>query len=208
MDLMSDHVYEEVRSIFQRYDAGLRIYNAASFGPGSFVHQEIDRHLAMVKINAESVAKAVHLFTNRVKEQNRTSSGLILMSSTLGEQESGYVASYSANKSLQTVLSHSLGGELRPTLGMDVLSRVAGPISTPDFYRHAGDNDDPVVNAMMQQSSQVAEECLQSLGRPAYSIATGVVQKVLRFMSNRVLPHKLFVVTFTEIMKANHGPKD
>lgn len=108
------------------------------------------------------------------------------------------------------MLAHSLGSELGPTLGMDVLSCSAGPINTPNFYRESsGAKVDPAVQFMIQEPMEVADECLHALGgQAAYSVATGVIQKINRFVSNRLLPHKAFVDSFTEVMKAAHGPKE
>lgn len=99
MDLMSDTLHEEFQTILGKFHVGLMIYNAAIFGAGSFVDQDVDHHLRIVRVNVASAIQGVHSFSRRVKEQSRTSSRIILMSTTLGEQGSGYVASYSASKS-------------------------------------------------------------------------------------------------------------
>ena len=206
MNLIAEDVYEQFQNLFQSFDVGLMVYNAALYSPGSFLDLELDSHVQLSKLNMESTVKAVHAYARRVRDTGKNSSGLILMGSTLGEQGSGYVSSYSASKAWANVFAQSLAAEFRPTIAMDVLACVAGPIHTPNFWRYNSKEaieNDPMMRMMMLQPQEVADECLHALGGPAYSIATGALQKVFRFMANRVLPSRVMVDSFTENMQTN-----
>jgi short-subunit dehydrogenase len=87
-----------------------------------------------VKVNVESLTRTAHAFATAEHTMDRKTSGFIIMSSTLGDKGAAYVSTYSATKAYDTVLAQSLAAEWK-SLGVDVLACVAGPISTPNFFR-------------------------------------------------------------------------
>ena len=141
-----------------------------------------------VQVNIESVTRAAHAFTQSVISHQRNTSGLILMSSTLGETGTAYASTYAASKTYNTILAHGLAAELGKTVNMDVLACVPRPISTPKMANNSKAED---MAAIMQTPEQVANECFYALGQGKYSIATGPIQKVYRFVANRILPTRL-----------------
>lgn len=199
MDLggSGDAVTSSFQTILEEHDVGLMIYNAAVFAKGNFA-ESLEMQLLAVKVNVESVTRAVHAFASTSAPQ-RNSSGLILMSSTLGEKGSAYVSTYSASKAYNTILAHGLANEFQD-MNMDVLACVPGPIATPNFYRENG-NKTSSVDFMIQPAEDVANECLHALGSGRYSLATGPIQKIFRFFVNRVLPHRIPVDAMSQELR-------
>eukprot|EP00557_Chaetoceros_sp_GSL56_P009858 CAMPEP_0176481042 /NCGR_PEP_ID=MMETSP0200_2-20121128/2602_1 /TAXON_ID=947934 /ORGANISM="Chaetoceros sp., Strain GSL56" /LENGTH=356 /DNA_ID=CAMNT_0017877207 /DNA_START=18 /DNA_END=1088 /DNA_ORIENTATION=+ len=214
------------------YDVGLMVYNAAVFNKGSFLGHSLDSQLATIRVNVESLTRAVHAFGNYVREKQQqqqqqqqhqeqqqqqqtqtssslssslssSSSGLIIMSSSLGDQGSAHVATYAATKAFDTVFAQSLAHELFQDVHMDVLGCVAGPINTPNFQRANGKNaaDRSDMKFMIQTPSEVASECLHALGQKRYSISTGRVMKVIRFVTNRFVPTRMSVDFMSKTMQ-------
>jgi short-subunit dehydrogenase len=133
LDLASDDVTSTMQSVFDTHSIGLVIYNAAVFGMGKFT-SSLDRQLTGIRVNVESLTRTVHAFATAKAMADRKSSGLIIMSSTLGDTGAAYVATYGATKAYNTILAQGLASEWKSN-GLDVLACVAGPISTPNFFR-------------------------------------------------------------------------
>jgi short-subunit dehydrogenase len=56
---------------------------------------------------------------------------------------------------------------------------------------------------MIQTPNEVADECLHALGQGKYAIATGSIQKAMRFISNRLFPSRLIIDTFSDMIEKN-----
>jgi len=196
---------EEASEVFDKVlcerDVGLVVYNAALFNNGDFL-SSLDYQIKGIKINVESVARAAYSFGSHIQGSTRNSSGLIIMSSSLGDTGSGYVATYGATKAFDTILAQSLGGEFKH-MGMDVLACVAGPISTPNFHR--ANNDTSGMEFLIQQPEEVASECLYGLGQGKYAVATGPYTKLMRFVTKRLLPTKLTIDAMSQNMRQSLG---
>lgn len=122
---------------------------------------------------------------NHNGKHNHKKTGLIIMSSSLGDRGSAFVATYAASKAFDTVFAQSLANEFQD-IEMDVLACVAGPIETPNFRRANGD-DTSDIDFMIQHPREVASECLHALGQGRYSIPTGTIMKIIRFVTNRLV---------------------
>ena len=55
---------------------------------------------------------------------------------------------------------------------------------------------------MIQTPNEVAAECLHALGQDKYAIATGVIQKVMRFIT-MMMPARFIVDSFKVLMEKN-----
>jgi short-subunit dehydrogenase len=201
LDLAGDDVTTTMQEIFDKHSVGLVVYNAAVFGMGSFT-SSLDTQLAAVSVNVESLTRTAHAFASAKRTQDRKSSGFVIMSSTLGDTGAAYVATYGATKAYNTMLAQGLAAEWK-SKGIDVLGCVAGPIATPNFFR--ANNDTSGMEFMIQTPQSVADECIHALGQGKYVIATGRLQKVLRFITRKLLPTQLTVDAFTGMMEKNVG---
>eukprot|EP00804_Cyclotella_cryptica_P005955 CCRYP_000215-RA/>CCRYP_000215-RA protein AED:0.04 eAED:0.04 QI:74/1/1/1/1/1/2/341/299 len=198
LDLASDDVTPTMQSIFDTHSIGLVIYNAAVFGLGTFT-SSLELQLTGIRVNAESLTRTAHAFASATGTQGRKSSGLIIMSSTLGDTGGAYIATYGATKAYNTILAQGLAAEWKSN-GIDVLACVAGPISTPNFFR--ANNDTSGMDFMIQTPNEVAEECLQALGQDKYAIATGAIQKVMRFVT-AMMPARFIVDSWKGFIERN-----
>ena len=201
LDLNGDDVTPTMNSIFENHSVGLVVYNAAVFGTGKF-NSSLENQLMGIKVNVESLTRTAHSFSSAEKTEARKSSGFLIMSSTLGDLGAAYVATYGATKAFDTVLAQSLAAEWKPK-GIDVLACVAGPIATPNFFKANEDTAD--MEWMIQTPNEVADECLHALGQGKYAIATGYIQKALRFISLRLLPSQMLIDAFSSMIEKNQS---
>jgi Short-chain dehydrogenases of various substrate specificities len=209
----SDNVTKVLKDTLRKSTAngnevGLLVYNAAVFSKGSFLDNNLDSQIATIRVNVESLTRAVHAFGNSIRDirQNKkddktTKSGLIIMSSSLGDRGAAFVSTYAASKAFDTVFAQSIANEFQH-VEMDVLGCVAGPIETPNFRRANGD-DTADMDFMIQKPSEVASECLHALGQGRYSISTGVIMKIIRFVTNRFVPTRSSVDSMSEGFRKN-----
>lgn len=204
LDLNGEDVTSTMQSIFEEYSVGLVVYNAAVFGAGKFT-TSLEQQLMGVKVNVESLTRTAHAFATAAKTNERDTSGFLIMSSTLGDTGASHVATYSATKAYDTVLAQGLAAEWKDK-GIDVLACVAGPIATPNFFRANDDTSD--MEFMIQTPHQVADECLHALGQGKYAIATGAIQKAMRFITKRLLPTTLMINAFSGMIEQNHKADD
>ena len=204
LDLNGDDVTPAMQSIFEQHSVGLVVYNAAVFGAGKF-NSSLEMQLMAVKVNVESLTRTAHSFANADNTEARKSSGFLIMSSTLGDLGAAYVATYGATKAFDTVLAQSLAAEWKPK-GIDVLACVAGPIATPNFFKENEDTAD--MKWMIQTPHEVADECLHALGQGKYTIATGYIQKALRFISLKLLPAQMLIDAFSSMIGKNHNAEE
>ena len=121
-----ENVSKILESTFNDYNVGLMVYNAAAFKKGYFL-DNLNDHLLAVEVNVASLTRAVYAFGNAAKANVRKSSGIIIMSSTLGDKGAATISSYAASKAYDTVLAQSLANEMQEA-GIDVLACVAGPL--------------------------------------------------------------------------------
>jgi short-subunit dehydrogenase len=164
---------------------GLLVYNAAYGAVGNFLDKTLEDNYKVINIDVRGVVTMTHMFGNYLKQRARPDSisgGIVLMSSMAGLTGCSAIANYAATKSWNTVFSHGLYRELKP-LGIDVLACVAGATLTPNYRKFGGDESD----FGAQTPEAVSRECLQALGSVP-SLATGPVNKMVRFLFARLLP--------------------
>jgi short-subunit dehydrogenase len=189
-DLQEENLQEHFSKVLFSDDInprkyGLLVYNAAYGAVGNFLDKSLEEHYKVMNIDVRSVVTMTHMFGNYLKQRAHpdiSSGGIILMSSMAGLTGCSGIANYAATKSWNTVFSHGLYRELKP-LGIDVLACVAGATLTPNYRNVGGDESDFVA----QTPEAVSRECLQALG-VVPSLATGPVNKMVRFLFTRLLP--------------------
>ena len=157
--------------------------------------------------NVEDQNKATMQKTTTMQQQQQTNhpkrprrGGIVFMSSMAGIVGNAYIANYAATKAWTTVFAHGLAEELEPE-GVRVLACLAGATLTPNYYRQliplsssssSSSNDSPPRNNddwATQTPQQVVSECLEELiTGQSPSIATGIVNKVARFVMTRFIP--------------------
>jgi len=113
--------------------------------------------------------------------------GIILMTSITALTGTREYANYAATKAWNLQLAHGLYDELK-LAKMDILACVAGATWTPNYESGGGSLQD----FGLQQPEAVVHECLQALGKTP-SLATGPLNKFVRFLFTRILPHNVVI---------------
>jgi short-subunit dehydrogenase len=150
------------------------LVNNAGFGTwGRFVELDLERELAQIRLNCETVVALTRSFLPGMVERGR--GGVITVASTAGMQPLPYEAVYSATKAFARSFTSALRAELRGT-GVRVLTVNPGPVPT-EWQEVAGYPDPGETHGVPGKIGprQVAEEALEAFQRDRGSIIPGAV---------------------------------
>lgn len=165
-----------------KFPIGLLIYNAAYAPIGYFDDVAEDDLKRIVDVNIKTPLLLSKLLSKSMISQKR--GGIILMSSLAGGQGSPKIATYAASKAFNTILAEGLWKELEK-YNIDVLSCMAGAISTPGYEQAKGKKAAPGTLT----PEKVAEAALAGLGKGPTTIP-GLTNKLATFFMKRIFPGK------------------
>jgi uncharacterized protein len=178
-DLATDlaQLYAETADL----EVGLVVANAAYSPIGVFTETpEEDLHRALDLNCRAPMLLARHYLPGMVA---RGRGGLIVMSSLAGSQGSPGIAAYAGTKAFDAVFAESLWGEVRGT-GVDVLTCVAGAVSTPGLASATAKAAPGTVTPEV-----VVAAALRALGkRPR--VVPGSLMRFSSVLMSRVLPRR------------------
>ena len=194
-DLADPDLETKFRDFTNGLDIGLLIYNAAYVPRGTFLSSDVSKAIKAIDVNIAGPTTLTHIVTSHMTEKNRPG-GIVVMSSMAGLLGTGHVAAYSASKSWNTAFAHALWYEMQEH-NIDVLSCIAGPTRTPSYLKFAHSGDRDMMNFIEQDSEEVVEECSNALGQ-APSLATGILNKLTRFLFTRIVPVKTAIKIFSD----------
>jgi short-subunit dehydrogenase len=166
-------------------NAGLVVYNAAAAPIGAFAETSAEAIETAISVNVAGPLRLLRQMLPALSARDR--SGVILMSSLAGETGSPRIATYAASKAFITAAGLSLAGELRRS-GVDVLTCVAGAISTPGLAAASGGARTPGTLT----ADRVVRTALRAIGRRPVVIP-GPFNKFARFVMARLLPRAMVV---------------
>lgn len=181
-DLAADlsPVYAETADL----EVGLVVANAALSPIGAFAEAPEEELNRALDLNCRAPMLLARHFLPPMVARGR--GGLIVMSSLAGAQGSPGLAAYAGTKAFDAVFAESLWGELRPQ-GVDVLTCVAGAVSTPNLA-HASQKTAPGTVT----PEVVAATALKALGkRPR--VVPGSIMKASSVFMSRVLPRRVAI---------------
>jgi uncharacterized protein len=154
------------------------LVNNAGFGArGEFWTLPIDRQMAMVRLNIDALAELTYLLLPAMVE--RSSGGIINVSSTVSFQPTAYTSTYAATKAFVTSFSMALAEEVRPH-GIRVVTLCPG--STRTNFFEAGNYGVRNIPGGMQEPEEVVEEALQSLDHGGGLVIPRFLNKFLIFV--------------------------
>jgi len=135
------------------------LVNNAAFGArGEFWKLPIDRQMAMVRLNVNTLAELTYLLLPPMVE--RGDGAIINVSSTAGFQPLAYTATYAATKAFVTSFSMGLAEEVRPK-GIRVVTLCPGGTRTNFF--EAGNYGVRNLPGGLQDPNEVVEDALTAL---------------------------------------------
>ncbi len=167
------------------------VCNNAGFGNlGRFLNQELDKELAVVKVNVDAVHHLTGAFLPRMVEQG---SGAILnVASTAAFQPLPGFATYAASKAFVHSFSEALHSEVSGA-GVSVTSLCPGFTKT-EFEQAAGAEDEAqrLPGFTWMESADVARQGVEGMLAGKRTVVPGVLNKVVstsgRFTPRTVLP--------------------
>jgi uncharacterized protein len=166
-------------------EVGLVVANAAYAPSGPFVDADGADLQRVVDLNCGALVHLAHRYLPPMAARRR--GGLIVMSSASGMQGNPLLSTYAASKAFGAVLAEGLWWELRGS-GVDVLTCVAGAVSTPGLSRASRRNPPGTVTP-----AAVAAAALDRLGRGP-RVIPGAFMRVSTALMTRVMPRTSAIV--------------
>ena len=165
-------------------DIGLLVNNAAFGGRGEFWKLELDRQMAMVRLNVNALAELTYLLLPAMVERGR--GAIINVSSTASFQPMAYTATYGATKAFVTSFSMGLAEEVRPH-GIRVVTLCPGGTRTNFFV--AGNYGVRTIPGGLQAPEEVVEEALRALDQGGGLVVPRFLNKLGVFVQ-RFIPRE------------------
>lgn len=160
LDLVAGDFLDTLRSVTDRLEVGLVVYNATDHFIGPFLDEGLDHALGQVAINVNSPLAVCDHFGRAMLERGR--GGFVLMGSGAGVAGTAGLAVYSATKAFGLTLAQALHHEWRAH-GVDVLGVIGPAMDTPNFRRHY-DYDPQNLPEPPVPPARVAREVLDAIG--------------------------------------------
>jgi short-subunit dehydrogenase len=165
-------------------EVGLVVANAAYAPSGPFVGLSADDVHRVVAVNCDALVGLANHYLPPMVERRR--GGLIVMSSAAGLQGGPLLSVYAASKSFGATLAEGLWWEMRPH-GVDVLTCVAGAVSTPGLSRASQRSAPGTVTP-----SVVASAALAGLGKGP-RVVPGAFMRMSTVLMSRLIPRRLAI---------------
>ena len=188
LDLNAPDIIEQLSAKLGNTEVSFLVYNAALPYIGKYHDLPIEEHVKMAQVNVVGPLKMTHHFGGQMVERGK--GGIILMSSLAGFQGSGFLSTYASTKAFNRILAESLWYEWKDK-GVDVIGCCAGATATPN-YLNTKPKDAGMFAPKVQLPEEVAEECLQKIGRVP-SFVTGAGNRFASFMMNTLFSRKMAV---------------
>jgi short-subunit dehydrogenase len=181
-----------VHSETEDLEIGLVVANAAVSPIGPFEQTPEEELNRALDLNCRVPMLLARRFLPPMVERGR--GGLIVMSSLAGVQGSPGLAAYAGTKAFDAVFAESLWGELRPK-GVDVLTCVAGAVSTPNLAQASQKTAPGTVTPEV-----VAATALDALGKGP-RVVPGSMMKFSSVLMSRLLPKRVAITVMGRASK-------
>ena len=178
-------------------EVGMLVNNAGSWEMGSFLDQDPEKELKVIRVNVEAPMLLTHEFAGKMAERGR--GGVINVGSASALHGVPGQANYSATKGYMLNLTESLYHELKPQ-GVDVEIVNPGPV-LGEASRAAYDID----KIPMQQvtAGEVVEHALDKLGKKC-STTPGWFNRAALWLALRVLPRDVNAAIAGALLERAH----
>jgi hypothetical protein len=177
-------VFDEVRG--QRIAVDFLVNNAGVGTYGLFAEADLERELAMMRLNMISLTALTRLFLPQMLQRRR---GRILnVASTAAFQPGPLMAVYYATKAYVVSFTEALANELQGS-GVTASALCPGPTRS-GFQERAGMGASKLFRRGVMEASEVAETAYRAFMKGKTTIVPGLRNKLLAF-SVRLGPRKL-----------------
>lgn len=180
-DLSNPGFLDGLRLATRDIDVGLLVNNAGSWDFGSFLENDPNKKLDVIRVNVEAPMLLIHEYAGKMAERGQ--GGIINVGSGSGLHGVPGQANYSATKGYLLNLTESLYHELKPQ-GVDVEIVNPGPVLGDAAQ---GSYDLSKVPMQKVTAGEVVEHSLAKLGKKCSTIP-GWFNRAAMWMALRVLP--------------------
>lgn len=180
-DLATPSGIAEVMAATAAYEIGLVVVNAAYSPSGRFVDADPGDLQRVLDLNCGALVHLAQHYLPPMAARRR--GGLIVMSSASGMQGNPLLSTYAASKAFGAVFAEGLWWELRGQ-GVDVLTCVAGAVSTPGLAQASQREAPGTVTPEV-----VAATALDHLGRGP-RVVPGAFMRFSTAMMARLMPRR------------------
>lgn len=180
-------------------EISLLVNNAGISAIGHFLDVPLEKHLAILAVNAQAPLILAHHFGSLMRSRKR--GGMIFVSSMSALTGTSYVSEYSATKAHDLVLGEALWQELRPA-NVDVLVAIVGAADTPGWRAEIPDPNAKTWPPVMTAEDTVCET-LAALGKTP-SFVPGAQNRFATFLTTRLFSRKSAVETVGKEMEKRY----
>jgi short-subunit dehydrogenase len=181
LDLANREASGEMLNAIKGLDCRLLVYNAAYSKVSMFLDQPEDTLERYLDVNCRTLLHSVYGFAGRLI--NRSTGGIILMSSLAGLWGTNLVAPYSATKAFTLNLAEALYHEFKPH-GIDIIACIAGATATPAYL--STNPEYGLIKPQVMLPGKVSDYAVKMIGSKAVCIP-GFSNKLSYFLMSRVL---------------------
>jgi short-subunit dehydrogenase len=181
-------------------EVGLLVNNAGISTIGHFLDVPLEKHLAILEVNARAPLMLAHHFGGLMRARKR--GGIIFVSSMSALNGTSYVSEYAATKAHDLTLGEAMWQELQ-TSNVDVLTTIVGATDTPG-WRAENPNPDAKTWPPVMTAEDTVSETLGALGKVP-SFVPGVQNRLATFLTTHVLSRKSAVETVGKEMDKRYG---
>lgn len=199
-DLAAPDVLPLLAASTRGIEIGLLVNNAGISAIGHFLDLPIEKHLAILAVNARAPMLLTHHFGGLMRARKR--GGMIFVSSMSALTGTSYVSEYSATKAHDLALAEALWQELQP-FQVDVLAAIVGAADTPG-WRAENPNPNAKPWPPVMTVEDTVRETLAALGKTP-SFVPGLQNRIATFLTTRLLSRSAAVVTVGREMDKRYG---
>ncbi len=200
LDLASSDFLPQLIASTDDLEIGLLVNNAGISAIGHFLDLPLEKHLAILAVNARAPLLLAHHFGGLMRA--RKHGGIVFVSSMSALTGTSYVSEYSATKAHDLALGEALWQELRPS-NVDVLTTIVGATDTPGWRAEIPDPTAKTWPPVMSPEDTV-RETLAALGKTP-SFIPGAQNRIATFLTTRLLSRKSAVITVGKEMDKRYG---
>ncbi|MBK9926735.1 MAG: SDR family NAD(P)-dependent oxidoreductase [Anaerolineales bacterium] len=200
LNLGASDFLPKLTAITNELEVGLLVNNAGISSIGHFLDVPLEKHLAILDVNARAPLILAHHFGGLMKARRR--GGIIFVSSMSGLNGTSYVSEYSATKAHVLALGEAMWHELHP-LNVDVLATIVGATDTPG-WRSENPSPDAKTWPPVMTAEDTVRETLGALGKTP-SFVPGSQNRFATFMSTHILSRKSAVELVGNEMEKRYG---
>ncbi len=191
LDLSKDGAVQKLAKFTKELDIGLVIPNAGMITYGSFIKTPLEEQEKLLTLNMKVPMQMAHIFGQRLAKRGK--GGIIMVSSTFAYQAVPYFGNYAASKSYILYLAEALHYEFADK-GIKVLTLSPGLTDTEMPGKIPMDFSKMPMKIMKPKA--VVKTTIKGLCRNKNSIVAGGMNKMMAFMSQRMMPRAYIASMF------------